>query len=137
VVVIRVGQRKRVTVHVNTVLVRANTPGAAFKKAVELGRRENSTDENAAGEFVRSTFLGLKNLDVVHDELEHGCELRFTESVGRTMKKARALVAPHRTLGVFRPREPSRAPDYVSGQLRRQLEAAMRPRARAEARRRR
>lgn len=36
VVVIRVGQRKRVTVHVNTVLVRANTPGEAFKKAVEL-----------------------------------------------------------------------------------------------------
>lgn len=125
VLAIRVGKRKRVTVHVNTVLVRADSASEAFKKAIELGRREEMTYENAAGERVRFTFLGLKNLDVVHDELEHGGELRFTESIGRTMKKARALVAPRGRLGVFRPREPSAAPDYASGRLRRQVEAAM------------
>ena len=125
VLAIRVGKGKRVTVHVNTVLVRADSPTEAFKKAAELGRSEELTYENAAGEPVRFTFLGLKNLDVVHDELEHGSELRFTESIGRTMKKARALVARRRRLSVFRPREPSAAPDYASGSLRRELEAAM------------
>lgn len=111
VLAIRVGNRKRVTVHVNTVLVRADSPTEAFKKATALGQGEELNYENAAGEPVRFSFLGLKNLDLVDDELEHGCELRFTESIGRTTKKARAMVAPRRRLSVFRPRKPSAAPN--------------------------
>jgi hypothetical protein len=72
-------------------------------------------------------FLGLRDLQVIHYELEHGCELRYTQAVGRTMAQARALVTPRSRLGVFAPRVPTRAPDYMSGNIRRALEVVASP----------
>ncbi len=124
VVAISVGTRKKVTVHVNTVLVRADAPRNAYDRALALGKREQMLRyENAAGEKVSFRFLGLRDLQVIHDDLEHGCELRYTQAVGRTMAQARALVTPRSRLGVFAPRVASRAPDYMSGDIRRALEA--------------
>lgn len=125
VVAISVGRRKTVTVHVNTVLVRADSPNEAHEKALALGRSEEIRYENAKGEKVRFDFLGLRELTVIHDELEHGAELAFSESLGRTRAQARALVSRRSALGVFAPRIPSAAPDYMSGELRKKLEAAM------------
>ena len=123
VVAISVGTRKKVTVHVNTVLVRADAPREAHARALALGKEQQKLRyENAAGEKVSFRFLGLRDLQVIHDDLEHGCELRCTETVGRTMAQARALVTPRSRLGVFAPRVPSRAPDYMSGDIRQALE---------------
>lgn len=43
VVAICVGTRKKVTVHVNTVLVRANAPREACARALALGKERQST----------------------------------------------------------------------------------------------
>jgi hypothetical protein len=125
VLAIAVGRRKTVTVHVNTVLVRADSPTEAHDKALALGRGEELRYQNARGEQVRFKFLGLRELTVVHDELEHGCELLFSERLGRTMSQAKALVSLRSSLGVFAPRVPSQAPDYMSGELRKELEEAL------------
>jgi len=136
VVAISVGSRKKVTVHVNTVLVRADSPTEAHEKALALGRQEELRYENAQGEKVRFRFLGLRDLNVIHDELEHGCELIYSERLGRTMSQAKALVSRRSQLGVFAPRVPSRAPDYMSGDIRRELEVAMKEAATKPRRRR-
>ena len=125
VIAISVGGRTKVTVHVNTVLVSADSPIEAHEKAVALGRQQELRYENAKGEMVRFKFLGLRDLNVVHDELEHGCELLYSERLGQTRSQAKALVSRRRDLGVFAPRVPSRAPDYMSGDIRRKLEEAM------------
>lgn len=138
VVAISVGGRKKVTTHVNTVLVRADSPTEAYAKALSLGRQEEARYQNARGEQVRLRFLGLRDLSVIHDELEHGCELLFSERLGQTMSQAKALVSRRQRLGVFAPRVPSGAPDYMSGDIRRMLEHAMKRRdtgSRREARR--
>jgi hypothetical protein len=128
VVAISVGRRKKVTVHVNTVLVGADSPTEAHEKARALGRQEELRYQNAKGEKVRFRFLGLRDLNVIHDELEHGCELVFSESRGKTMSQAKALVPRRSQLGVFAARVPSRAPHYMSGDIRRELEEAMKRR---------
>ena len=125
---ISVGGRKKVTVHVNTFLVRADSPMEAHEKAVALGRQEELRYENAKGEMVRFKFLGLRELNVVHDELKHGCQLLYSERLGQTRSQAKALVSRRSLLGVFAPRVPSRAPDYMSGDIRRELEEAMKRR---------
>lgn len=127
VVAISVGRRTRRTVHVNTVLVRADSPTEAHEEALALGRREELRYQNGKGEKVRFKFLGLRDLNVVHDELEHGCELLYSERLGKTLSQAKALVTRRSRLSVFAPRRPSRAPDYVSGDIRRAMEEAMRP----------
>jgi len=129
VIAISVGRRKNVTVHVNTVLVRADSPTEAFEKALALGWQEELRYENAKGEKVRFKFLGLRDLNVIHDELGHGCELSYSERLGQTKTQAKALVSRRQRLGVFAPRVPSRAPDYMSGEIVRKLEEAMRERA--------
>jgi hypothetical protein len=123
VIATSVGTRKKVTVHVNTVLVRADAPRDAHARALALGKEQQKLRyENAAGDKVSFRFLGLRDLQVVHDDLEHGCELRYTQAVRRTMAQARALVTPRSRLAVFAPRVPSRAPDYMSGDIRRALD---------------
>jgi hypothetical protein len=134
---ISVGSRRRVTVHRNTVLVEARTPQRAFQRALALGRRDEQTYENVAGERVRFRFLGLRELAVVHDRLEHGAELFFSEDLDQTLREARGLTRPKRALGVFAPRRPRRGPDYASGEVMRALEKVFgappaRPRARRQ-----
>jgi hypothetical protein len=49
VVAISVGKRKKVAVHVNTVLFRADSPSEAYEGALALGRQEELRYENAKG----------------------------------------------------------------------------------------
>jgi hypothetical protein len=125
VIAISVGGRKRLTVHLNTVLVRADSPTEAYERSVSLGREHQMTYRNAAGERVHFKFLGLAELTVIHDDLEHGCELLYRQKLGRTQTQARSLVTPRSRLGVFSPPIPNRAPDYMSGDIRRELEQAL------------
>jgi hypothetical protein len=125
VVAILVGRRKNVTVHINTVLVRGDSPVEAHQKALALGKGEEIRYDNTDGERVQFKFLGLRDLNVIHDDLEHGCELIYSERLGQTMSQAKAMVSRRQKLGVFAPRVPSRAPDDTSGDIRRELEQAM------------
>src|SRR6185503_5913533 len=80
----RVAGHRRNVVHINYVLIKARTPPEAYRKAMQLGKRANSRWRNPKGELVTHRFLGLRDLDVIHDPLEHGCEIMFFERLGMT-----------------------------------------------------
>ena len=103
--------------HINSVLVRADSAEEAYAAALELGRQQSSRSANLAGEAVVFRFLGLHDLNVIHDPLEHGAELSYRELLNRSAASARALVSKKDELGVFAPREPSSGPDYASGDV--------------------
>jgi hypothetical protein len=65
----------RNVVHTNLVLIRADSPEEAYEKAMELGTAGDQSWENADGKRVTFRFRGLRELNVIHDELEHGAEL--------------------------------------------------------------
>jgi hypothetical protein len=67
----------RNVVHTNMILVRADSPEEAYQKAVQLGTARQQSYENPAGKRVECRFRGLRDLNGIHDELEHGAELGF------------------------------------------------------------
>jgi hypothetical protein len=115
---IRVQRHTRNIVHINYVLIRAKTPNEAYRKAIELGKEANMTYKNRAGETVTIRFLGLRNLGVIQDSLEHGCEIMFFEHLGMTKARIRKLVRKKKELEAFLPirKRPGR-PDYASKKI--------------------
>jgi len=115
---IRVQGHKRNIVHVNYVLIQADSPKDAYRKAVELGKRGNAKYKNPEGKNLTIRFIGLRNLDVIHDPLEHGCEIMFTEHLGITKLGLRKLVRKKQELEAFLPirGRPGR-PDYASKEV--------------------
>lgn len=103
----------RSLIHINTVLVRADTPEEAHHKALELGRQGEHSYENTDGRIVSVVFRGLGELNVIHDELEHGAELIYRERVGLSEDQIGALTKPKPQLGVFAPRQLSSGPNYM------------------------
>lgn len=66
----RVGKApKRKTLYDRQIKVpRASTDEAAYKRALQLGRAENHSYKNSAGEKVSWEFLGLGNLELLREE---------------------------------------------------------------------
>ncbi len=112
---IRVEDDPRNVVHINMVLIEANTPELAYERALELGDELNSTYHNPDGKLVTVTFRGLHKLNVVYDELEHGAELFYHEHIDLPETKIAALITDKQHLSVFKPRIPpdlSAKPNY-------------------------
>jgi hypothetical protein len=109
----------RNVVHINTLLIKANLPEDAYKKAIELGKSEEMEYLNTNGKEVRVKFRGLKNLNVIHDELEHGAELFYHEEIDVPEQVIKDLVREKRKLAVFsefddRTNIPNYLPDSVA-----------------------
>ena len=100
---IRVAGSKRNIVHINSVIVHARSPQAAYVRATEMGKRGNTSYVNERGKRVTIRFRGLRNLDVIYDALEDGCEITYAEKLGVTEKGIRKLVRPKKQLEVFMP----------------------------------
>jgi hypothetical protein len=100
---IRVAGCKRNIVHINSVIVRASTPHNAYVRATEMGKRGNTAYVNERGKRVTIRFRGLRNLDVIYDPLEDGCEIMYTEKLGVPEQRIKKLVRPKRQLEVFMP----------------------------------
>src|SRR5437867_8039774 len=96
----------RNVVHTNLVLVRADSPEEAHERSLALGKQGETSYENLAGKRVTITFRGLHDLNVIHDELEHGGELSFTRTIGMSQDDLAKWVPPKEQLGVFAPRKP-------------------------------
>ena len=114
---IRVEGDRRNVVHTNCTLIRADSPDEAHTKAVALGKPGNTAYKNPKGKTVRIRFRGLKDLNVIHDELEHGAEISFSRALEVSEKEIKSWIPPKRRLGVFAPIRPHGGPDYASAEV--------------------
>jgi uncharacterized protein DUF4288 len=101
-------------IHTNLVLVRANSPEEAYQRAIELGTAGEASYENPDGKGVTIRFRGLHDVNVIHDELEHGAELIYSENMGMDESAIQEWLTPKEGLGIFLPITPSTGPDYRS-----------------------
>ncbi len=118
IVEIRVEDDPRSVVHINTVLVKACSPDDAYDKALQLGEQQvGESYLNPAGKKVEMRFVGLKDLSVIYEKLEHGAELFFAETSGMSPEDVVAMTRRKEALSVFADIEPSTGPDYSSGKI--------------------
>ncbi|PZV16780.1 MAG: hypothetical protein DCF22_04550 [Leptolyngbya sp.] len=106
----------RNVVHVNILLVQANSSEDAFVKAEQLGRESEHFYLNPNSKVVTWIYRGLRDLMVIDDELEHGAELMFEEEIGISEEDVQAMLSQKSQLNVFRPHKPRDAdfPSYGS-----------------------
>jgi hypothetical protein len=114
---IRVEGDARNVVHINYMLVHAESPDEAYEKALRLGFEHESTYLNRDKKRVQISFAGLRNLNIIYDELENGAELLYEEQVGVGEEQLRSLTRPKESFAVFKPIEVSRGPNYASAEI--------------------
>lgn len=90
-------------VHINTNLIRANSPDVAYEKAIALGESANRTFTNTDGVEVTVRFRGLRGLYPIYDPLEDGAELLYEEREGMGDEEIARMVRPKEALAVFSP----------------------------------
>ncbi len=79
-------------------VLRASTDEAAYKRALELGRAENHSYKNSAGQKVSWQFLGLGNLEILHEKaISDGTEIHSRLERGN----AKSEIRRKRDLTVF------------------------------------
>jgi hypothetical protein len=65
-------------------VLRATTDEAAYERALELGKAENHSYKNSAGESVFWEFVGLGNLEALHEKrISDGTEIHSRLEKGR------------------------------------------------------
>lgn len=96
------GQVKNL-VHINTILIRANSPEMAYEKAIALGESANRVFRNTDGVEVSVRFRGLRGLYPVYDRLEDGAELLYEEHEGMGDEAIAEMVKLKEALAVFSP----------------------------------
>ena len=104
----------RCEVHTNVVLVRGDSPDEAYVKAVELGTESEISYENPDGKMVVISYRGLRDLNVIHGELEHGTELIYREDTDMDEAAIQQYISSREDLGLFAPIKASRGPCYIS-----------------------
>lgn len=97
----RIEGELRNVVHVNIVLVRADSPEEAFEKAEQLGRAGEDSYLNSTNQKTIWIYRGLRGLNVIHDELEDGAELMFEEKIGVSEAAVQNMITPKTQLNVF------------------------------------
>lgn len=110
----RIEGESRNVVHVNIVLVRADSPEKGFEKAEQLGKEGEDSYLSPMNQRTVWLYRGLRDLNVIHDELEHGAELMFEERINISEGAVQEMITTKSQLNLFRPdkqRDPSR-PNY-------------------------
>lgn len=115
---ITVQDDSRNVVHLNTTLVRSDSPDEAYNRARELGAQSETSYENSHGKTVTHRFRGLRSLDVICEDLQHGAELTFAERIAVPEDEIAKLITAKQKLAVFQPITPSQGPDYGSREVR-------------------
>ncbi len=114
---VRVQGDHRNVVHINQILIRADSPADAHQKAIVLGKSGNLSYRNPEGKRVTIRFRGLRDLNVIHDELQHGAEISYWGEIGVPEKRIRSWILPKRKLGVFAPIRQTEKPSYASADV--------------------
>lgn len=116
----------RNVVHINTLLVEAASPEDAYGKAIALGQSSEMDYLNTDEKRVQVTFRGLRDLNVIHDDLEHGAELIYEEKVGLPESAIRQWIKPKDQMGVFAPiGKRADIPNYFPAAVMKLLEARL------------
>ena len=79
---------------------------------MELGAAGEQLYKNLEGKTVRICFRGLHDLNVIHDQLEHGAELTYWENPDWDEIAIHNWLTSKESLGVFQPITPSKGPNY-------------------------
>jgi hypothetical protein len=119
---IRVEDDPANVLHRNFVLVKAASPENAYERAIELGNLSEISYENPVGKVVRISFRGLGDLNVIHDKLEHGAEIMYSEDTCISEEQIVHMIRPKADLAVFRATEQPVHADYSSAEVVRQVE---------------
>lgn len=125
----RVEGDERNAVHVDSVLVEADTPAHAWHAAVELGLGAEHRYRNTEGREVAKAFRGVRGLRVLWEGVGHGAEILSEEHVQVPEERLREWTGPREDLEAFRP-DPERAPpgpNLMPGDLSRLWLAGRRP----------
>ncbi len=101
----RIDGESRNVVHINIVLVRADSPKDAFEKAEQLCREGEHSSLNLTNQKIIWSYHGLRDLNVIHDELEHGAELMFEEKTDVSEDAIQNMITAKSQLNIFRPHE--------------------------------
>jgi hypothetical protein len=115
----QIEEELRNVVHVNIVLVRADSPQEAFEKAEQLGKESEDSYINEKNQQATWCYRGLRALNVIHDDLEHGAELMFEEKIGVSEHEVQDMLRHKSQLNVFRewkPRDSSK-PNYACKEI--------------------
>ncbi len=115
---IRVAGSKRNIVHINHVIIEADSPESAYKRAMTIGKRSTMSYANPRGKKVTKRFRGLGNLDVIYDPLGDECEIMYREKLGMSENGLKKLLRRKRDLEVFRPNRGRQGrPDFSSKEI--------------------
>lgn len=114
---ITVADDPRNVVHQNLFLIRANSAGEAYEKAILFGKNEEISYDNPAGKAVHFHFEGVSDLVDILGVLKDGEELDFHETVAMPDEKIRSLVKPRECLRAFLSPRRAEGPDYASGEI--------------------
>ena len=107
---IRIEGEDNSLVHINLILIRADSPEEAYERSLEIGKQSEIIYQNTDDQTVTTIFRGLRNLYVIHDELEHGSELIYEEKEDLDEEQIQKLVRSKAELSVFTPRDTSNDP---------------------------
>lgn len=66
-------------VHINLTLIRASSLEEAYERSLQVGQESESSYLSTDGKMVTVRFRGLRDLNVIHEELEHGSEIAYDE----------------------------------------------------------
>ncbi|MDY0746372.1 DUF4288 domain-containing protein [Paucibacter sp. R3-3] len=80
---------RRYTTWKNTILVKAESPNEAYRKAIKVGKLGCKPYENMNGQKVRFVYEGLSSLVPIYEELADGSEIFWSSQVSqlRTIRK--------------------------------------------------
>lgn len=111
----KIEEESRNVLHINTLLVRANSPERAYERALKLGKNAEHEYRNSDDKTVRVLFRGLRDLCVIYEPLRSGCEMIYSERIGLSEEETAKLVSPKDGLGVFETvQKPTKgAPNYM------------------------
>jgi hypothetical protein len=106
----------RNVVHKNLVLIHADSPDAAYSRALQIGSDGNTSYRNPDDKNVISRFRGLGYLDVVHGGIEDGTELLYERKTSVAEEEILKWVKAKEQLPLFGESENEPAyPNYSSG----------------------
>ncbi len=109
-------------VHTNLMLVRADSPDEAYERAIEIGKQSDMAYENADGKTVSCAFRGIRDMNVIHEDLEHGAELNYVEKLGVSNDDIDRMLRPKEQLTIFRSDDNSTNPNYIAKEIAEELE---------------